>query len=238
MSSIFFEDLIDNLDLQKEYVEPIHLASSFFPLSYSKAKDMGCMNFLGPSVDCNNIMYLKNDTNLQSTFDLIMIQFYGQPYPNYTEIANVHRSSAFEISLSQVDLNQKVTVGKDSNSFFDLYERFISNSDDGVYVLNLNRFHEKMEIVNGKAQIVLDKTKDYFFDDSSKELLQHQMYYRMDYYKNSDSKKVTFKQFLYLCIHGFNSCGGIIVANHSGRVVLSSCDNEMLTLFKNKIKML
>ncbi|MBQ8142049.1 MAG: hypothetical protein IJ194_02695, partial [Bacilli bacterium] len=70
MSSIFFEDLIDNLDLQKEYVEPIHLASSFFPLSYSKAKDMGCMNFFGPSVDCNNIMYLKNDTNLQSTFDL------------------------------------------------------------------------------------------------------------------------------------------------------------------------
>lgn len=238
MSSIFFEDLIDNLDLQKEYVEPINLASSFFPLSYSKAKDMGCMNFFGPSVDRNNIMYLKNNTNLQSTFDLIMIQFYGQPYPNYTEIANVHRSSVFEISLSQVDLNQKATVEKDSNSFFGLYEKFISNSDDGAYVLNLNRFHEKIKIVNGKVQIVLDKTKDCFFDDSSEELLQHQIYYRMDYYKNSDSKKVTFKQFLYLCIHGFNSCGGIIVANNSGRVVLSSCDNETLTLFKNKIKML
>lgn len=95
-----------------------------------------------------------------------------------------------------------------------------------------------MEIVNGKVQIVLDKTKYYFFDDSSEELLQHQMYYRMDYYKNSDSKKVTFKQFLYLCIYGFNSCGGIIVSNNSGRVLLSSCDNEILTLFKDKIKML
>ena len=60
----------------------------------------------------------------------------------------------------------------------------------------------------------------------------------MNYYKKKKKKKVTFKQFLYLCIHGFNSCGGIIVANNSGRVVLSSCDNETLTLFKNKIKML